>query len=376
MKVTDDAGKSIRYHTLKREVDSNRAMYEEMLRKVREAQVISTMQASNLRVVDPAEPPSLPFKPDVPFSAGLGLFAGLLIGLTYVMVRESTDRSILAPGNTAMFMQVPELGVIPTAPSRARRLNSGGPLRLQETAPNGRALVRGSIELAAWDQPASVMADSFRGIMTSLLFSAHNGARPGVIAVTSAHPREGKTTVACNLGITLARTGERVLLVDGDGRAPRLADIFGLAQGDGLSELLLDPNPMNPARVATCVRKTHIQGLDVLPAGSQPDASFSHVYSKRVPELLNRLREQYDYVLIDTPPLLLVPDGRVFGRWANRVILVIRAAKTARETASAVQQRLAQDGTALLGTVLNDWRPEPHMETYYAAAGKAGPRLL
>lgn len=359
-RVSDDAAKSIRYNTLKREVDSNRTMYEEMSRKVREAGVISTMRASNVRVVDPAEPPALPYKPDVPFNAALGLFAGLLAGLTFALVRESTNRSISAPGNTSLYLRVPELGVIPSSPNRLSLLSRSGSaasvLQLNGRDTNARRFSRGQIELASWEAPLSSIADSFRGIMTSLIFTEGKEGRFGAIAVSSAHPREGKTTVACNLAIALARTGKRVLLVDGDGRAPRIGPVFGLPSNeDGLSELLASPGGMNPGRIDSCIRQTHIPGLLVLTAGSHPEATVSHLYSSRVPELFAYLTQQYDAVLIDTPPLMLVPDGRVFARWAGRVILVIRSEKTNRESAQVVEQRLAEDGTVLLGTVLNDW---------------------
>lgn len=251
--MSDDATKSIRYNTLKREVDSNRTMYEELARKVREAGVISTMRATNLRVVDPAEPPAMPYRPDVLFNSALGLFAGLLIGLTFALVRESTNRNISAPGNTSLYLGVPELGVIPSTPKRLSLLSRSGAspatiLQLNGRETNTRRYSRGQIEMASWEAPLSSIADSFRGIMTSLCLTEGSEARLGAIAISSAHPREGKTTVACNLAIALARTGKRVLLIDGDGRAPRIGSVFGLnANEDGLSELLASPGGMSPA---------------------------------------------------------------------------------------------------------------------------------
>jgi capsular exopolysaccharide synthesis family protein len=352
--VSRQTNKSIRYDTLKNEVDSNRAMYTETLRKVKEAGVVSAMRTSNIRVIDRARPPSTPFRPDPILNAGLGLSGGVILAFCFVLVRESTDRSFRLPGNAPDFLGVPELGVVPSAAPRTVKLlqpahRSGGPLSLAE----GRGS-KALMELMAWDNPTSEFALSFRAIMTSILYSRHNGAVPKVIAVSSSQPREGKTTVVCNLGITLAQIGKRVLLIDGDSQRPQLHKVFHLSDTRGLGNQLSTTEPVR----RLMVQETKVPGLSVLPSGEYANHEFNMLYSKRLLELIAQARHDYDVVLIDTPPLLVMPDARVFGRFADGIVLVLRAAHTDRATALVTQQRIHDDQTTLLGTILNDWKSD------------------
>jgi capsular exopolysaccharide synthesis family protein len=200
-----------------------------------------------------------------------------------------------------------------------------------------------------------VLADSFRSTLTSILFSGENGNRPRVIALTSANPQEGKTTVASNLALALAEIGRKVLLIDADLRKPRLHEIFNVSNAWGLSDLLDGTKP--PEGLEAMVAGTVYRDLFVLPAGSAASSISNLLHSPRALDLLQRMRREFDMVIIDTPPMLQMPDARVLGRLADAVILVVRSARTTKETAAAAGQRLAEDGTRLLGTVLNEWDP-------------------
>jgi capsular exopolysaccharide synthesis family protein len=199
------------------------------------------------------------------------------------------------------------------------------------------------------------MADSFRSTLASILYVGENGDRPRVIALTSANPREGKTTVASNLALAFAEIGRRVLLIDGDLRQPRLHDIFKVCNAWGLSDYLDGIKP--PEGSEAMVAATEYGSLYVLPAGTATANISSLLHSPRVMELLKRMRREFDMVIIDTPPMLQMPDARVLGQMADGVILVVRSAKTTKETAAAAGQRLEEDGTRVLGTVLNEWDP-------------------
>ena len=200
-----------------------------------------------------------------------------------------------------------------------------------------------------------MLADSFRSTLTSILYTGENGDRPRVIVLTSANPGEGKTTVASNLALALAEIGRRVLLIDGDLRKPRLHEIFNVSNAWGLSDLLEGTKP--PEGSEAMVVGTGYRDLYLLPAGSAASSISSLLHSPRALEFLQRMREEFDTVIIDTPPMLQMPDARVLGRLADGVILVVRSARTTRETAAAAGQRLAEDGTRVLGTVLNEWDP-------------------
>jgi capsular exopolysaccharide synthesis family protein len=234
------------------------------------------------------------------------------------------------------------------------------------------------VELVTWQKRPSVLGDSFRSTLTSILYAGENGNRPRVIALTSASPREGKTTVASNLALALAEIGRRVLLIDADLRKPRLHEIFNLSNAWGLSDLLDGTKP--PEGSEAMVAATAYRDLYLLPAGSVASSISNLLHSPRVVELLQRMQQQFDMVIIDTPPMLQMPDARVLGKLADGVILVVRSARTAKETAAAASQRLVDDGTRVLGTVLNEWDPrktshagyEYGYRSYYYHGGRTG----
>ena len=278
-----------------------------------------------------------------------------------MFLRAGADRAIYAPGEASLCLDVPELGVIPLAAAeRSRSFNyyrQGRRIEQQKTEKSGK----GSIELATWQSGPSVLAESFRSTMASILYTGENGDRPRVIAVTSAGPCEGKTTVASNLALALAEIGRRVLLIDADLRQPRLHEIFKVSNEWGLSDLLAGTKPSEGEAL---VIRTSYGGLHVLPAGSAPSRISHLLHSPRALELLQKMRREFDMVLIDTPPMLQMPDARVLGRLVDGVILVVRSARTNKDAAAAAGRRLADDGTRILGTVLNEWDPRKASSAY------------
>ena len=354
--MTEQAARVTHYNILKREVDNNRQLYDSMLQHVKEAGIASALHASNVRVVDPATPPARPYKPSLLLNSMLGLFAGGFFGIVFIVMRERADRSIQAPGEASLYLDVPELGVIPSADAeRSRSFAYHRQARVAAAAETKEAARKTPVELVTWQKRPSVLAESFRSTLASILYAGENGNRPRVIALTSASPREGKTTVASNLALALAEIGRRVLLIDGDLRKPRLHEIFNVSNAWGLSDLLDGIKP--PEGSEAMVAGTAYRDLYVLPAGSAASSISNLLHSPRVVELLQRMRQEFDTVIIDTPPMLQLPDARVLGKLADAVILVVRSARTTKETAAAASQRLADDGTRVLGTVLNEWDP-------------------
>ena len=375
--VTADGEKSIKYNILKREVDSNRQLYDAMLQKVKESSIASAMRASNARVVDPAKPPRQPYKPSLSMNAAIGLLAGLFLGVAFVVMREREDRTLQEPGDAPFWLNVPELGVIPSALSSSRlkmshyygrkelpaaKLEPGLMPVVKAGSANGSAEDR--IELVTWQRKASMLAEAFRVVLASLLFTGNNGSRPRVLVMTSASPREGKTTVTANLGIALAEIRQKVLLIDADLRKPRLHDIFGLANEKGLSTLLME-RPWAPELMDGIVQQTKIPGLFVLPSGPATEAAANLLYSATLPELLAQFKKEFDMVILDTPPMLQMPDARVISRIADGVLLVFRAGQTTRDAAIAARQRFGEDETRVVGTILNGWDPKRSPNGYY-----------
>ena len=378
--VSDQAAKAIHYKILKREVDSKRQLYESMLRKMNEAGIASAMSATTVRVIDLAEPPPKPYKPDLKTNSLFGLLAGFLVGALFVTVRERADSTLRAPGETPSWLRVPELGSVPArrADPGQRRSAKGFRVKLklgrrrrpamENSRPGGRPDRSGNrLELITWQRQHSLLAESFQAIATSLLLTNQDGDPARVVVVTSASPMEGKTTMVANLGVALAGRGRRVLLVDADMRQPRLHEVFQVENHWGLSVVLHHGEEISELDCDRLACRTAIPGLDLLPSGPRSSNVPCLLSSRRASELFDRSRVCYDAVLVDTPPVLQISDARLLGRLADGVILVVRAGKTPREAVRAAQERFDQDGTAVLGTVLNNWEPRATTSRYYNA---------
>jgi receptor protein-tyrosine kinase len=227
-----------------------------------------------------------------------------------------------------------------------------------------------SLELVTWLRKSSVMSEAYRSAMTSILLSG-NGHTPQVLLVTSPSPQEGKTSVTSNLAIALAEINQRVLIIDADMRLPRLHTIFDLPNTFGLSDFLHERRPVEEYLEEELVRKTQIPNLYVMPAGPARSNLSRLVHSGRVKELLQRFRGRFDTILIDSAPVLTVPDARILGRSADAVILVIRAHRTQHESAFAAVRSFDEDGTPLLGTILNDWNPKSGSNGFHNASYKS-----
>jgi receptor protein-tyrosine kinase len=215
-----------------------------------------------------------------------------------------------------------------------------------------------------------MMAEAIRATMTSIMMARQNGVAPKILLLTSPSPQEGKSTVISNLGIALAEVGQRVLLIDGDMRLPRLHAIFDVPNTFGLSDILNEAKPLDSEWNDALVRKTSIPGLHVIPAGPARTNLSRLLYSPRMRELRDCVRQIYDFVLIDSAPVLTVPDARILAFSADAVILVMQAHKTSSASALAAVARFEEDGTSILGTILNDWNPKiagnQHYRSYVA----------
>jgi succinoglycan biosynthesis transport protein ExoP len=371
--VLGQGAKAVQYNILKRDVDSSRQLYDTMLQQMKGSSVAAALHASNVRVADPAELPEKPVWPSFKILGSLGLFAGLFSSLGIVIFRERTDRTLQQPGDVQYWTNLLELGSIPSfsAMKTAKRyaLPSKSAGELEGAARNGRsaALQPGqlqTVDLITWKQGASVIAEAFRGVLTSILFVGENGSSPRVLVFTSAGPGDGKTTVASNLAIAMAEIGRRVLLIDADLRRPRMHDLFKLPNDCGLSDLLKE-HGFSGSTADGLIQETQIPGLHLLPSGPPTQAAANLLYSPNLVDLLAKCKEEYDIVIIDTPPMLQMTDARVIGRLADGVILVARAEQTTRDAIMAASQRFAEDRVRVLGTVLNDWNPKSASNGYY-----------
>jgi receptor protein-tyrosine kinase len=263
-------------------------------------------------------------------------------------MRSRAKLPVRAPGEMTTLLNVPELGAIP---------------RVNKRSISGRftpLLAAGSedhVELITFEQQLSNVSESFRNTLASIVLPGPAKA-PQVLVVTSAGAMEGKTTVASNLGIALAEIGRRVLLVDADMRSPRLQKVFDVPNTWGLIDLLRDESVIANLPDSALAKPTRIQRLSLLPSGPPSKEFHRLLHSGASVALLNRLRQSFDHIIIDAPPLLYFADARVLGHHADGAVLVVRANRTARNLVLQAMQRLQADGIPLFGAILNDWDPQ------------------
>jgi polysaccharide biosynthesis transport protein len=349
--VSGQDDKMIRYDTLKHEVDTTRTIYESLLQKVKESSVNVALQATSVRVVDPAVPPTSPYKPNIPINLSGGLLAGLLVGFTSVALRHRGDRRVHKPGVIQNYLATPELGVIP----------SFGPRSIKAKEMNERA----------WLDPNSAVSESFRAVMTSILFASGGRSQIHLVVITSPEAGEGKTTVASNLGAAFAATGRRVLIVDADLRRPRLHNVFGTDRAPGLLEFAEEVRKKGPdVEIGKHAKESGVTDLVVMPSGDCKAGSSTLFHTLRFGEVFAALRREYDTVIVDAPPLLCVPEVRVMARLADGVVLVVRAGSTQVDEAVNAEKFISQDGGNLLGIILNDApiNSTPYYNRYVAAS--------
>ena len=343
--LSDQTAAAFRYDVLKRDLESTELLYNSLLQKAKEAGVTSAMGAISVRVIDPARPPSIPRTPNRPLNGSIGFATGLLAAAGLVLVR---NRDAYHDGQAIEWssLGIRNLAAIPYA----KRIQTS---RRASTLLDA-AQPPASVELITWYEQPSSVTEAFRAAIASILFSPTLAQKKSlVLTVTSIHPREGKTTAVSNLGIALAETHGRVLIVDADLRRPRIHDIFGHCNDTGLSTLLSSEEPMSTTKLDVFIRKTAIPNLSTLPSGPGAASIPSLLYSNRMSELIMRLRNEYDYVLLDTGPASLFSDARVLGRQSDGLVLVVHPASVKRTELAATCRSLLQDGTSIVGAILN-----------------------
>lgn len=369
-RVGSESGKAAQYSALKREVETLQQMYQSLLAQANQAGMSSSVPINPIRIVEPSSTPEEPYKPQPIINISFGTLLGLAFSVAIVFLRERADRSIKSAGSTRRLLNTPELGVIPNL-----RLNengagkSAGAAKLAITK-SGAPPLNGdgddaATALVSWQKAPSFLAESFRGTLASILRNQSSGKAQRIILITSPGPGEGKTTVVQNLGIALAETGRKVLLVDADFRRPHLHHRFGLPNDWSLVDLLSQKIPVadySPDRLAI---DTGYPGLFLLPNRSTHDNVAKLLYSPRLRTIFETLTEGYDMVLVDAPPILHLADARIIAPLTDALILVLRSGVTDRECAVDAYQRIREDGLFLLGTVLTDCDASPARKNSY-----------
>ena len=352
---------AIEYSLLKRDVESYRTLYEGLMEKLKEAGVTAGLRSNNIRSVDKARVPTYPSEPNVPRNLTFALALGLSTGIGLAFLLEGIDNTVRTPEQAQAISALPSLGMIP--------MGSKG--SLEATARRfSVASSREAVELVTQARPQSQMAESYRALRTSLLLTSLGGP-PKVILVTSALPQEGKTTTSINTAIVLAQKGTRVLLIDADLRRPSIHKTLGMGPKTGLSNVLTGNATLQQA----VVRSTLMPTLFVLPAGTPPPNPAELLASSNMKDILAELREQYDHIIVDTPPTLSVTDAVVMSTRADAVVLVIRSGQTTKQALRRSRDILLQVNARVAGVLLNAVDlTSPDYYYYYEYQGKYGQR--
>ena len=351
---------AIEYSLLKRDVESNRTLYEGLLEKLKEAGVTAGLRSNNFRIINAARVPTAPSEPNIPRNLAFALVLGVISGVGLAFLLENMDNTVRTPEQAQAISALPSLGMIPLGSKSGNRGPNGTRLSLTSS--------KEAVEMVTQVRPQSQMAESYRALRTSLLLS-NLGAPPKVVLVTSARPQEGKTTTSINTAIVLAQKGVRVLLIDADLRRPSVHKTLGMGPRSGLSNVLTGSATLQQTVVASPV----LPNLFILPAGSPPPNPAELLASAHMRDLLIELREQYDHIVIDTPPTLSVTDAVVLSPRADATILVIRSGQTTKQALRRSRDILMQVNAHVAGVLLNAVDlTSPDYYYYYEYQGKYG----
>ncbi|MBI5204611.1 MAG: polysaccharide biosynthesis tyrosine autokinase [Nitrospirae bacterium] len=320
--VFDLSRKAIDFNVIAGESGSNKQFYELLLKKLQEASLSSGINISNAQIVDSAVIPKSPVKPNRGLNMLLATMAGLLGGIFAAFFVEYMDDSIKTTEDVDKALGLPFLGLIPSEKGK-------GPLYISSDS-------------------KSIIAEAYRTVRTGIILSAA-GEPPRVLLVTSTVPEEGKTTTSANLAIAMAQMGEKVLVIDGDMRRHNLHEVFNLDNTIGISDIIVGRETL-----ASAVK--YIEGMpnmNVITGGTLAPNPSELLGSNRMKELLAAMREKYDRVIIDSPPLMACSDSLVLSKLSDGVIIVIWGGVTSRGIIKKAGQSLLGVNAKILGVVLN-----------------------
>jgi capsular exopolysaccharide synthesis family protein len=339
------AEKLVEYNILKREAEANKALYEGLMTKLKETAISASLRSSNIRVVDPAMVPTTPARPAKARNIALAFLVGLVGGIGLALLREYLDNTVKTPDDIETLARLPSLAVVPQfAGSNGHSRRSA---LLPGAAANGHEK---RIELVAQHLPKSQMSEAFRALRTSILLSQADHP-PQVILVTSALPREGKTTAAANLAVTLAQLGDKTVLVDADLRKPGIGRLLNLGGGTyaGLSSYLAGVSSLD----LVSVPHPAIPNLVAIPTGPLPPNPADLLSSHKLVEAIAELRARYKFIVIDSPPIMAATDAVILSVQTDGVLLVVRSGETPKEAFTRTRDLLASVKCRILGVVLN-----------------------
>ena len=335
---------AIEYKVLKQEADSNRQLYDGLLQQLKEAGLAAGLDSSNVRVVDRARVPLHPVTPNIPRNLEFALLIGLIGGVAIALGLEALDTTVRTPEQAESISGLPTIGVIPLQSAVDGAVTSITRAHLLKKTPRNNTDPR---PLISYLEPKSNIAEAYRTLRTSILLSsvAHP---PRSILVTSSVPQDGKTMTCLNVAIVLAQQGKRILLVDADMRHPCVHTAFELKGQVGLSNVLT-----GGAKISDAIHTTVQPNLFIMPAGLVPPHPSELLSSSLMHDLLMKWREEYDHVIVDSPPVISVTDAVILSVQTDAVLLIIRSGQTTAAHVRRTRNLLQSVQANVLGVVVN-----------------------
>jgi succinoglycan biosynthesis transport protein ExoP len=341
------------------DIDTNRALLDKLLHSQKEIVISSASQRNNVRVTE-YSPVRGPVGPPRTRNIVMSIFLSLLGGIGLVLFLDYLNNKIESVEDIDRYLHLPALGVIPIFPlgkARKRLTGTAASKALTTAAWHGNGHGGGMILTEV--ESTSSIAESYRQLRTAVLLSSA-GHPPRTMLITSSQPAEGKTTTSVNMAISLAQTGAAVVIVDADLRRPRVHKIFGLKNSRGLCNYLA-----GECEISSLIQ-TALPNLYVLPVGPLPPNPAELLGSTKMRQVVEMLSSNFDYVVIDSPPVASFADSLILSSMVEGVIVVVKAGFTPREMAQRTKAHLHSVGAKILGVVINHIKLQPHDYYYYS----------
>jgi succinoglycan biosynthesis transport protein ExoP len=324
----------INYDRLVRERDNNNTLYAMVLKRQKESKLSQMLNSNNIRIIAPAETSYSPINKNKPADISTGAFIGILLSSLFIVLKNRLNNKVSSQKHVEMVLELPFLGIIP---SFSKDQHSSKKI----TVPTSK-------DRYVLENPRSSISEHYKTLRTNISFlEAHRPLK--TILITSACPKEGKSTNTSNLAIVFSLTGKRILIIDADMRRPRLHKSFHIKNNLGLSNILAKTCTYEEA-----IQHTDIPHIDILPCGPTPPNPSELLHLKNTQQLFKDLESKYDYILIDSPPIGAVSDGLLLSSFLDGVILIIDSAHTPIQAALRAKKNLQNARAHVVGVVLNN----------------------
>jgi len=361
------------YTRLNREVEANKRVYTMLKEKLEEARINEAQKISDVSIVNPAVMSHSPVSPNIHTNVLIGGMAGLMLGITLAFLLETLDTSIGTIEDVEKSVKLPVLGVIPSIPSHPQGKNILTNFKRNILPVKKNNIQEAYIRLIVHHKPKSPMAEAYRHLRTNLKLHQSQG----VFLITSAGPREGKTTVLINLGLAVAQKGVKTLLVSSDLRRPALAKTLGIKKEPGLNEVVTGTVKLKDAlrsiadimigdmELHEIMKTPGMENIWILPSGHVPPNPAEILETEELQKLIEELKKKFDVILFDSPPTLLVTDASLLASKVDGVVLCYEIGRIARDALLRAKIQLESAGANVMGVVLNHIAPQTEALTPY-----------